>query len=196
MSNYLHIVHHIYYHIYYYLIISHWRRREYRRVVTETKSRWLSRYSQSLRWLIVLVKLHWWLFEKIKQKQKFATPKHPQIWPPFWKPKSVIAIITQRWFIAGENEVLDQPACAIFDNQQCSFTNNDYLLSFIIISSIISQLSTFILHFLHSIHHHSPSLSAREIYRSYHLQRTPICTVKQAKSLQIFKRNIGHCNVW
>ena len=51
-----------------YLTISHRRRREYRRIVTETKSRRLSRYSQSLRWLIVLVKLHWWLFEKIKQK--------------------------------------------------------------------------------------------------------------------------------
>ena len=53
---------------YCYLTINHRRRREYRRIVTETKSRWLSRYSQSLRWLIVLVKLHWWLFEKIKQK--------------------------------------------------------------------------------------------------------------------------------
>ena len=31
------------------------------------KATWLSRYSQSLRWLIVLVNLHWWLFEKIKQ---------------------------------------------------------------------------------------------------------------------------------
>ena len=50
-----------------YLTISHRRRRECLRIVTETKSRWLSRYSQSLRSLIVLVKLHWWLFEKIKQ---------------------------------------------------------------------------------------------------------------------------------
>ena len=40
------------------IIISHWRRCEYWWIVTETKSRWLSHYSQSLRWLIVLVKLH------------------------------------------------------------------------------------------------------------------------------------------
>ena len=65
---------------------SHRRRREYRRIVTETKSRWLSRLSQILRWLIVLVKLHWWLFDKVKQK--FAAPKHQQIWPPFWKLKA------------------------------------------------------------------------------------------------------------
>ena len=64
------------------------------------------------------VNLHWWLhlhlqwlptrsynghsvgglFEKIKQKQKFATPKHQQIWPPFWKLKAVIAIITRAIF--------------------------------------------------------------------------------------------------
>ena len=49
------------------LTVSHRRRCEYQRIVTETKSRWLSRYSHSLRWLIVLVKLHRWLFEKIKQ---------------------------------------------------------------------------------------------------------------------------------
>ena len=54
-------------HLNHYLTISHWRQHEYQWIVTETKSRWLSRYSQSLRWLIVLVKLHWWLFEKIKQ---------------------------------------------------------------------------------------------------------------------------------
>ena len=40
---------------YHYLTISHRRPWEYRRIVTETKSRWLLRYSQSLGWLIVLV---------------------------------------------------------------------------------------------------------------------------------------------
>ena len=99
----------------------------------ETKSRWLSRYSQSLRWLIVLVKLHWWLFEKIKQKQKFATPKHQQIWPPFWKLTAVIAIITKRF---------DQSARANNINTDTKYNINTNINTYTKSSLILTLLLT------------------------------------------------------
>ena len=83
-------------HLIIFLTISHRRRCEYRQIVTEMKSRWLSRYSQSLRWLSVLVKIIALVIirENKTKTAQFVTLKHQQIWPPFWKLKAVIAIIS------------------------------------------------------------------------------------------------------
>ena len=61
-----------------YLTISHRRRREYRRIVTETKSIFTEPKATNCFSKIALVIIR----ENLKKKQ-FATPKHQQIWSPF-----------------------------------------------------------------------------------------------------------------
>ena len=111
-----------------YLTISHWRWREYRQIVTETKSRWLSLYSQSLRWLIVLVKVHRLvIIWENKTKTKICNSKTSTNLVTILKTESHHCYNHPAVIIARAIKVLDQSACTIFDNHQCNFTKMGWL---------------------------------------------------------------------
>ena len=83
-----------------------------------------------------LVKLHWCLFERIKQNCSICDSETSTNLAAILKTESRHCYNHLAVIIARENEVLDQSARAIFDNHQCNFTN-------IKISTVVKKIQTF-----------------------------------------------------